>query len=157
MTAVSLMNPYAPQPVASISDENGFAAVQTTQPSTKTKDSNGAGLSSDHSGQGAGNGTGTGGAQLATLLKKQRGDMPVQRPTPESVVEAQSDSDPATAFLARQAELKIEAQAAAETRAARRAAQQTADAQEKTAEAAQPEFVMPNPLPTAPILQEKKT
>ena len=156
MTAVSLINPYAPQPAASISSDNNFAAVQITQPATSAKDSSTSGQSSDQSGQGAGNGTGTGGAQLATILKRVREETPVQKPTPESVVEAQSDSDPATEFLARQAQLKIQAQAAEEGRVAERLAQKAAETKEKTAKAAQPEYVMPNPLPTAPILQEKQ-
>jgi len=156
MTSVSLINPYAPQPAVNTSGDTSLAAVQTAQPTTSTKNSNTAGQSSDQSGQGAGNGTGTGGAQLALLLKKGRSEASVQKATPESVVEAQSDSDPATEFLARQAKLKIEAQAAEEARAADRFAQKAADTKEEAAKADQPEYVMPNPLPTAPILQKNE-
>ena len=153
MTAVSFINPYAPQPANGTFADNSFAAVQTTQPVAGTKTGGDAGLASDQSGQGAGNGTGTGGAQLSMLLKKGRGLATPQRPTPESVVEAQSGSDPATDFLAQQAQLKIDAKAAEDARAAKRMAQQAADKATEDAKAAQPEYVMPNPLPTAPILQ----
>lgn len=110
-------------------------------------------MSSDQSGQGAGNGTGTGGAHLASLLKRGQQQTAVQRPTPESIVEAQSGSDAATKFLARQARQQIEAKAAAEARVAERAAARAAEARAEAIKAAQPEYVMPNPLPTAPILQ----
>ncbi|MGA9253733.1 MAG: hypothetical protein WBV71_14955 [Roseobacter sp.] len=156
MTAVSLLNPYAPQPAANFSSDGNLATVQTTPPTTTAKNSGDAGQPSDQSGQGAGNGTGTGGAQLAALLKKGHGEMPMQKPTPESVVKAQSESDPATEFLARQADLKTKAQAAEATRTAERLAQKEVEIKEKAAQAAQPEYVMPNPLPTAPILQEKE-
>ncbi|MEE4188581.1 MAG: hypothetical protein V2I76_09080 [Roseobacter sp.] len=153
MTAVSLINPYAPQPATGAAPETAFSAVQTTQPMTNSMASGDAGLASDQSGQGAGNGTGTGGAQLGALLEQRRKDMALHRPTPESVVEAQSESDPATEFLARQAQQRIEAEASEQARAADRAAQRAADAKDAAAEAAQPEYVMPNPLPTAPILK----
>lgn len=153
MTAVSLINPYAPQPAQGPAPETGFAAVQTTPPVKDSAASNLTGGSADQSGQGAGNGTGTGGAQLGTLLKRGRDGMSVQRPTPESVVEAQSGADPATEFLKRQAQQQIEAKAAEEARVADRAAARAAEAKAEAAKAAQPEYVMPNPLPTAPILQ----
>ncbi|WP_227271117.1 hypothetical protein [Roseobacter weihaiensis] len=154
MTAISLINPYAPQPAAGLSTDAGFAAAQTTVPVNVSTSSNMAGNASDQSGQGAGNGTGTGGAQLAALLKRGRDDMP-QQPTPKSVIEAQSGSHPATDFLARQAQQQIEAKAAEEARAAERAAARAAEAKADADKAAQPEYVMPNPLPTAPILQRE--
>lgn len=153
MTAVSLINPYAPQPASGPPSDASFAAVQTATPVNSTSSSGDAGLSSDHSGHGAGNGTGTGGAQLSVLLKRGREEMPVQQPTPKSVVEAQSESDPATEFLERQARNQIEAKATEEARNAERAAARAADAKAEADRAAQPQYVMPNPLPTAPILQ----
>lgn len=152
MTAISLINPYAPQPAAGLSTDAGFATAQTTIPVNVSTSSNMAGGASDQSGQGAGNGTGTGGAQLAALLKRGRDDMS-QQPTPKSVIEAQSDSDPATDFLARQAQQQIEAKATEEARAADRASARAAEAKAEADKAAEPEYVMPNPLPTAPILQ----
>ena len=110
-------------------------------------------MASDHSGQGAGNGTGTGGAQLAALLKRGREEAPAEKPTSKSIVEAQSGSDPATEFLARQARQQIEAKAADATRESDRAAARAAEAQARADKAAKPGYAMPNPLPTAPILQ----
>ncbi|MFK7744177.1 MAG: hypothetical protein AB8B47_03915 [Roseobacter sp.] len=149
MTSISLINPYAPLPAAGTVPEGSFAAVQTTPAVNTSASSSDTGSPSDQSGQGSGNGTGTGGAQLAALLEKGRKDMPVQHPTPKSVIEAQSDSDPATEFLARQAEQQIQAKAAEEQRAAERMERAQAEAETM----AKPEYVMPNPLPTAPILQ----
>lgn len=153
MSAVSLINPYAPQPVGTATAETAFAATQTAPPITASGSAGNSGLASDHSGQGAGNGTGTGGAHLAGLLKRARQDNVPQKATPESVVEAQSESDPATEFLARQARQQIEAKAAEEARIAERAAARAAEAKEAAEQAALPEYVMPNPLPTAPILK----
>lgn len=156
MTAISLINPYAPQPAVNAYDGNGLAAVQAMQPPSTAKDSNTAGQSSDQSGQGAGNGSGTGGAQLAALLKKGREVIVMQRPTPESVVEAQSESDPATEFLARLAQQKAEAQAAAKVGETDRLAKEAEDTKAEEAQAAEPDYTMPNPLPTAPILQREE-
>ena len=156
MTAVSLVNPYAPQPASGVSNDT-YTAVQATPPVGDTKNSSDAGLASDQSGQGAGNGTGTGGAQLTALLKKGRETMTVQLATPESVVEAQSDSGPTAEFLARQAQLSADAEAAEEQRMAEMAERRAADAKEAAAKAAEPEFVLPNPLPTAPILKGETT
>lgn len=153
MTAVSLINPYAPQPATGPSADVGFAAVQTTTPVKISVSSGDAGTASDQSGQGSGNGTGTGGAQLSALLRKGQAEMSAPQATPKSIVEAQSESDPATEFLARQARLQIENKAAEEARNADRAATRAADAKAEAAQASQPEYVMPNPLPTAPILQ----
>lgn len=155
MTAVSLINPYAPQPATGLSADAGYGAMQSVSPMAQPAAGSGAGSDAGHSGPGSGNGTGTGGAQLAALLKKGREAMPPQRPTPESVVEAQSRSDPATEFLARQARLKIEARAAEQARTADLAAKRAADAKSEADKAARPEYVMPNPLPTAPILQRE--
>jgi hypothetical protein len=155
MTAVSLINPYAPQPASGLSAEAGYAVLQSALPIAQTAAGSGTNAGSDRSGNGTGNGTGTGGAQLAALLEKGREAMPPQRPTPRSVVEAQSESDPATEFLARQARKQIEARAAEEARAADRAAMRAAEAKAEADRAALPEYVMPNPLPTAPILQRE--
>lgn len=153
MTAVSLINPYAPQPVGSHAGDAAAGSVQATPPVAASGASSGTGLASDQSGQGAGNGTGTGGAQLAALLKRGRDEMPVQRASHKSVVEAQSESDPATEFLARQVRAQLEARATEEARAAARAAERAAEARAEAIRAAEPKFEMPNPLPTAPILQ----
>jgi hypothetical protein len=157
MTAVSLISPYAPQPAGSPSMDATFSMAQASLPIKNTSASGDAGLASDQSGQGTGNGTGTGGAHLAVLLKRGRSEMPIQRPTPESVVEAQSGSDPATEFLKRQARQKIEAKASEEARAAERAAARAAEARIEADKAAEPEYVMPNPLPTAPILERDES
>lgn len=152
MTAISFNNPYAPQPVAQGNDVS-VAAVQPTAAVKDTSSGSQMGSASDQSGQGAGNGTGTGGAQLATLLARGREDLELQQPTPKSIVEAQSEADPASAFLERQAQQRFEAKAEAEARAASIAAERAAQAKAEAAEAAKPEFELPNPLPTAPILQ----
>ncbi len=157
MTAVSLINPYAPQPASTMTADAGAAAIHVAAPIKPSDAPADTGLASDHSGQGAGNGTGTGGAQLAELLKRGRQDMQVQRATPESVVEAQSTGDPAAKFLERQARQQIDAKAAEEARLAERAADRAADAKAEAEKAAEPEYVMPNPLPTAPILQRDET
>lgn len=151
MTAVSLINPYAPQPAQGITPEGGLSPAQATVPITDTSTNNLAGNASDQSGQGAGNGTGTGGAQIATLLKQGHDKIEVQRPTPESVVEAQSGKEPAAVFLDRREQQQLEARAEAEERAAVLAER----AQAEAAEAALPKFEMPNPLPTAPILERE--
>ena len=153
MTAVSLINPYAPQPVAPASAEPGINALQSTPPAAETATDNTAGDASDQSGQGAGNGTGTGGAQLSFLLNRARDDAQVQRATPESVIEAQSETQPAAEYLERQAELRVQARAAEEQRAADIAAAKADAAKAEAAKAAEPDYEMPNPLPTAPILQ----
>lgn len=153
MSAVSLINPYAPQPVAPTPTDTGFAAIQTTPPPRDTAPGNNSGNASDQSGAGTGNGTGTGGAQLTFLLDRARGRAAVQQPTPKSVIEAQSDADPATAYLERQAQQRADTVAAERERARDTADMKAAEAKARAAEAAEPEFEMPNPLPTAPILQ----
>lgn len=152
MTAVSLINPYAPQPAANTSAEMAATALSSTPALRNASASTDMGNSSNHTDHGADNGTGTGGAQLSALLERGRQEMQVQRPEPKSVVEAQSGSDPATEFLERQARQQIEAKASEEARAADRAAMRAAEAKAEAIAAAQPEYVMPNPLPTAPIL-----
>ena len=153
MTAVSLINPYAPQPVPGTGPDTTFTAVQNTAPLRSMSQSADMGSSSDQSGAGAGNGTGTGGAQLTALLRRGRGSPPVQQPSPKSIIEAQSEADPATEFLKRQARQHIEAKAAEEARAAARAEAKATEARAEALKAAQPEYVMPTPLPTAPILE----
>ena len=139
MTAISLINPYAPQPAQASLPDAGVPAAQITTPAQDTATNNMSGGASDQSGAGAGNGTGTGGAQLAALLQRGREEIETQKPTPKSVVEAQTTSQAADAFLTRQARLQAEVKAAED-----RIAAQKAD---------EPAYEMPNPLPTAPILK----
>lgn len=153
MTAISFVAPYAPQPVAAAAGALNFADTQVTLPVANSSESGHTGLASDQSGQGAGNGTGTGGAQLVALLNRGRETALIDRATPESVIEAQSDSDPATEFLARQAQTKANAEAQRAAEAAQLAAAREDHAQKEAAEAAKPEFKLPNPIPTAPILE----
>lgn len=152
MTAISLLNPYAPQPVGAAPEAN-VTAGQANLPVQNATKSGSAGLSSDQSGQGTGSGTGTGGAQLMALLRSARSDMMLQKPTPKSIIEAQSKSDPTTAFLARQAQLRAEGEAIEEKRVADQAEAREQAAKAEARKAAEPVFEMPNPLPTAPILE----
>lgn len=153
MTAISFVSPYAPQPISGVASEIGFAATQSTPAVNTTAKGQDAGTSSDQSGQGAGNGTGTGGAQVAALLKNGRNAMSPQQPTSKSVVEAQSSNIPAEEFLAQIAQQKANAEAAKDARAAEQAATQAEITKAEAKKAAEPEYEMPNPLPTAPILQ----
>ena len=152
MTAVSLINPYAPQPAPGPGPE-GAGALASAQPVSQSGAGREAGTSSDQAGYGAGNSSGTGGAYLESLLARQRDENQTSDATPESVVEAQTSTDATAEFLERQARQQAEARAAEEARAADRAAARAAEAKEEAAAAAEPEYVMPNPLPTAPILQ----
>lgn len=153
MTAVSLISPYAPQPANTASPDQGTTAMQGITPLKPSDAPADTGLASDQSGEGAGNGTGTGGAQLAELLKRGRQEMQVQRASPESIVGAQSTSGPATEFLERQALQQAESNAADKARLAERAQDRAAAAKAEAEEAAKSDFVLPNPLPTAPILR----
>ena len=81
--------------------------------------------------------------------------MSVQQPTSKSVIEAQSDGDPAAEYLAQVARRDAEAKAAQDARIAEQAAAQAAIADAEAKKAAEPEYVMPNPLPTAPILRRE--
>lgn len=153
MTAISLISPYAPQPATGTGTDPAIPLVSVAAPVPSMSNSADAGLASDQSGQGSGNGTGTGGAYLDSLLKRGRDDMQIQQPSPKSVVEAQSNSDPATVFLAQQAEKAADAKA---TEAAR-AEEDARAAREVLKEAEKPEFKLPNPLPTAPILQREES
>jgi hypothetical protein len=152
MTSVSLINPYAPQPVGNASWASNHVTAQTLLPLASTEASAGTGFASDQSGHGAGNGTGTGGAQLAVLMQRERSETAVPRPTPESIVNAQSGSDPASQFLERQAMRQAKAEAAEQARIA-----QQAEVRAQAARAALPQVEMPNPLPTAPILKRDET
>ncbi|WP_298844119.1 hypothetical protein [uncultured Roseobacter sp.] len=152
MTAVSLINPYAPQPAQGTGPE-GMSALASAQPVSQSGAGRETGTSSDQAGYGAGSNTGTGGAYLDSLLARRRDENQPSDATPESVVEAQTKTDAAAAFLDRQARQQTEARAAEEARAADRAAARADAAQEEAAAAAEPEYVMPNPLPTAPILE----
>lgn len=152
MTAVSLVSPYAPQP-ASVTSDAALAGAQSNMAVKASDASNSANLGSDQSGQGAGDGTGTGGAQLAMLLERGRAEMTVQSATTGSVIKAQSDSDPATEFLERQAQRQTEARATEEARNTMRAEERATEAKADSEAALAEEYVMPNPLPTAPILE----
>lgn len=156
MTAISFNNPYAPQPTAPTGDAV-YSAVQGATAIQKTSSGSEMGSSSDQSGQGAGNGTGTGGAQVTGLLARGREEMAVTQPTPKSIVEAQSEADSATAYLERQAQQRAEATAKAEAQAASVAADRAAQAKAEADKAAEPEFELPNPLPTAPILKRDES
>lgn len=154
MTSISLIAPYAPQPAVSSVADAGVPATQTTLPSTGAASSSNAGTASDQSGTGAGNGTGTGGAFTAALLDRARGtDKPLSA-TPRSVVEAQSKSDETATFLAEQQAQKAQARSDETARAdAQQARAKAQDRAEAEAASRADEFKMPNPLPTAPILE----
>lgn len=152
MSAISFNAPYAPQPVVPSQGDPQFAGVQAGQLIASSAASNGANLASDHSGQGAGDGTGTGGAHLASLLKRGRVAMPPVEATPKSVIDAQTSDSTSTEFLAEKAQLRAESKALQEAQDIEKVAQRAA----AEAEAAQAEekFDLPNPLPTAPILEQ---
>lgn len=149
MSAISFNAPYAPQPVAPAQNDASFAGAQAGQPVANSASSGGANMASDHSGQGAGNGTGTGGAHLDALLKRGRVAMLPVEAAPKSVIDAQTEQSTEDAYLAQQAQLRAESKALQEARDAKAAADRAA----AKAEAAEPEFDLPNPLPTAPILK----
>lgn len=155
MTSISMIAPYAPQPAVWSGPEALANSAQIMQPLVRTASSGGAGTASDQSGAGAGNGTGTGGALTETLLRRSRDITRPAGATSRSVVEAQSKSDETAAFLADQQARKIEARIEADARLD--AAERSRETQEKAeADAAlkAETFEMPNPLPTAPILQD---
>lgn len=175
MTAITIVSPFAPQPALATGAEPSNPSVVQALPASDTSNmSKDAGTASDQSGQGAGNGTGTGGAQVAIMLQRARAAINPQDATPQSVVEAQAEAEKSTvdtqppqvqrassdaqadltaAFLQRQERQRVEARAAEETRAADAAMARAEAAQQAAEEAAKPQYVMPNPLPTAPILQ----
>ena len=155
MTAISYLNPYAPQPASTMPEASITSGRATLPPVGAGAPGGNPGHATDHSGYGAGNGTGTGGAHLDALLKRTRSHDGSQKPTPKSVIEAQLERDPATEFLARQARLKAEGDAAEKTRIDERAAARAAQAEAAAEKAAEPEYQMPNPLPTAPILKRE--
>lgn len=154
MTSVSLISPYTPQPAFGTGAEAGVSPAKTVAPTNTATAGNHSGSSSDQSGMGAGNGTGTGGAQIAALLEKGRTAMDLPRASLKSIVEAQSRSDPATAYLERLARQTADRQAAQAEQVSEAAAKATEAARAEAAKAAEPEFELPNPLPTAPILQK---
>lgn len=153
MSSISFNAPYAPQPVAPAQNDAVVAGAQAGQPIANSASSSGANMASDHSGQGAGNGTGTGGAHLESLLKRGRVAMPPVEASPKSVIDAQTDKSTANAYLIQQAQLRAESKALQEARDIERAAERAAASAEAAAKAAEPEYELPNPLPTAPILQ----
>ncbi|MFK7871267.1 MAG: hypothetical protein AB8B58_18765 [Roseobacter sp.] len=175
MTAITLVSPLAPQPALATGPETFNPGLVQALPASDTSNmSKDAGTASDQSGQGAGNGAGTGGAQVAIMLKRARAAINPQDATRQSVVEAQAEAEKPTAdapppqmerasgdaqadltaaFLQRQERQRVEARAAEEARAADVAMARAEAAQQAAEEAAQPQYVMPNPLPTAPILQ----
>ncbi|MCV3271463.1 hypothetical protein [Roseobacter sinensis] len=152
MSAISFNAPYAPQPVAMVQND-AIAALVGMGPIAKSTAGSGANMASDHSGQGSGNGTGTGGAHLAALLKRGRVAMPPVDASPKSVVEAQTQSKVPDAFLEQQAKIRAESKALQEAQDAERVAERAAAEAEAAAKAAEPKVDLPNPLPTAPILQ----
>lgn len=152
MSAISFIAPYAPQPVPQAQTDVLTAGAQAGKPIIDTSSGNSANMASDHSGQGTGNGTGTGGAQIAALLKKGRVAMLPVEAAPKSVVDARTEVDPASEYLAQQAELKAESKEMQAARDADRAADRAADAARLRAE--ERARAMPNPLPTAPILEQ---
>jgi hypothetical protein len=153
MTAVTLTAPFSPAPAQTANIETyAAAALQAVAASDTSNTSRDAGSASDQSGSGAGNGTGTGGSQIAMLIDRKRDEMQVQDATSKSVVEARAETDLASAFLERKAVERARAEAAAEARAADQA-QARADAARMEAERAAQISAMPDPLPTAPILQ----
>ena len=152
MTAVSLINPYAPQPAQTTNPHP--TATTAIAPAAAATAGGGAQDASGQSGQGAGNGTGNGGTQLAFLMEKGRLAMTLpQEASPKSIVEAQSSPGPATAYLAEQARRRADASAAE----ARDLDAEAARAKAEAAEAAKPDHPPPNPLPTAPILPPDPT
>ncbi|MDW3223060.1 MAG: hypothetical protein R8G34_09290 [Paracoccaceae bacterium] len=153
MSAISFNAPYAPQPVATAQADPQVAGSQASQPIAQSASGNASNMTSDHSGQGAGNGTGTGGGHLAALLKQGRAAMLPVEAAPKSVIEAQAKEGPSAEFLQRQAQLRAESSALQEARAADKAADRAAAAAEAARKAAEPQFNLPNPLPTAPILE----
>ncbi|WP_159977594.1 hypothetical protein [Roseobacter cerasinus] len=153
MSAISFNAPYAPQPVAPAQHDAQNAAFLGRVAETKKTSGENANMSSDHSGQGARDRTGTGGTHLAALLERGRVAMPPVGASPKSVVEAQTKNKVPDAFLDQQAKIRAESKALQEAQDAERAAERAAAAAEAAAEAQEPEVDLPNPLPTAPILQ----
>jgi conjugal transfer/entry exclusion protein len=151
MTAVSLINPYAPQPAVGAGADHNLTAAQAVAPAKTSRPGNNAGNASSQSGHGAGNGTGTGGAQLVGMIEKNRSNMAPQEASLKSVVEAQSATGITNAFFEQQVRQKLEATAAE----ADRIETEAEEARVAEAEAARPEFDPPNPLPTAPILERE--
>ncbi|MFK7878385.1 hypothetical protein [Roseobacter sp.] len=153
MSAISFNAPYAPQPVAASANDPQGINAQINQPIANSAANNGTNLASDHSGQGAGNGTGTGGAHLASLLKRGRVAMPPVEATPKSVIDAQTTEGTSAEFLAQKAQLRAEFKAQQNARDDAQVAERAAAAKEAAAKEQEPEFELPNPLPTAPILE----
>ena len=151
MSAVSLINPYAPQPAPGAAAEGGIAPA-APQPVSDARAGREAGSSSDQSGSGAGNGTATGGAFLDTLLRRGRGENAPSDATPESVVKAQSRTGSTSDYLDRLTTRAEQVRAEEAARSADSARTKAEIAKEKADEAAEPAYEMPNPLPTAPIL-----
>lgn len=150
MSAISLISPYAPQPVPA-TQEGQDAGLAVSKPVSDAKSGGSTNMTSDHSGQGAGNGTGTGGAQIAALLKRGRVAMLPVEAAPKSIVDAQAQSGPTAEYLAQQAELKAESKELQAAREADRMAERAAEAAMRRAE--ERAQAMPDPLPTAPILK----
>lgn len=153
MSAISFNAPYAPQPVAPAQADTQAAGSLAGQPIAQSASGSGANMASDHSGQGASDGTGTGGSQLTALLKKGRAAMLPVEAEPQSVIEAQAKESLSAEYLQRQAQLRAESSALQDARDADKAADRAAAAAEAAKKAAEPEFNLPNPLPTAPILE----
>jgi hypothetical protein len=157
MTSVSFIAPYAPQPAASALSAPVVASSVTVQAMPRSSPNNSDGKSTDHSGSGAGNGTGTGGALTGTLLERRR-QIVTTGASPKSIVEAQTKASETAAFLAGKQEEQAQIRGAAQAEALKRA--ETDKAQKRAEDLAlqrADQYRMPNPLPTAPILQEEQS
>jgi hypothetical protein len=65
------------------------------------------------------------------------------------------ETDTTAEFLARQAQLKAEGEAAEKMRLSERTATRAEQAEAAAEKATEPQYEMPNPLPTAPILERE--
>ena len=154
MTSVSLIAPYAPQP-ATTTGAHAMAGTPALTPAISSTASNPrSGHTSDHSGHGTGNSTGTGSAITRSLLDRARHLYGPNKATSESVVEAQAKAGETAHFLAQQqAEKNRNRAAAAALDTAQKAIMEARIRAEAEAQIKAENFKMPDPLPTAPILQ----
>ena len=156
MTSVSLIAPYAPQPATTPGANDLAGALALTPAISSTASNPRSGHTSDHSGHGTGNGTGTGGAMTGSLLDRVRHPYGPNLATPESVFEAQAKAGETAQFLAQQqAEKNRDRAAAAALDTAQKAVTEARRRAEAEDQIKAENFKMPDPLPTAPILQVK--
>lgn len=178
MSAISLVNPYAPQPVAAPGLDAAHGAVLAVQPVAKSQGGDGPGTSTDQSGSGAGNGTNGGGSdRLAARHAEDRSAVTPQKASSKSVVDAQARAAHVEEMRQKVAENRERSRATAaendlqkaeekrerasavraeELRAQLEAAEdakETARMNAERAEQRRAQFPAPNPIPTAPILQ----